>query len=356
VRKLAAVVLCTLAFGVACSRSSSDAATINGTGIPTDDLVDELNAIQANPDYIDSLQAGAPTGGLTVVGATPGSFDAAFVSQVLLRDLDYALIHNEVKARKVAINDECRNQARNDVLLNLGNRDAAAGQRLFDKFPKRYQDLLVDRNADVISLQAALSGQECGKGPDAEGYYNAHPDEFTKLCVSFIAVADQASAESVLAQLRDGADFATLATQVSIDPTSSANGGAIGCALPSAFNPSIADLLKAAKTGDVLDPIPGDGGYSIVKVTDRQPAALDDGCTPGDTSGGGCVRSQAEELATSNAGDAFSSWLRQARADAKVTVDARYGEFDASTYQIKPPTLATTSSSASSSTESSDVP
>lgn len=358
-KRLAALVLCTLAVSAACSnRSSAPAATVNGVDIPTDELVAELNAIQANPDYITSLQEGgaAGGGGLTVVGATPGSFDAAFVSQVLLRELDYTMIHTEVANRKVAIDDACRNQARNDVVLTLGNRDATVGEQLFNKFPKRYQDVLIERNVGVIALEGALSGQQCGKEPDGESYYNAHPEEFTKLCVSFIAVADQATAETVLAQARGGADFAALAQQVSIDPTSAAEGGAIGCALPSAFTPTVAQLLQAAQEGDVLDPIPGETGYSIVKVTDRQLASLDEGCAPGDTSGNPCVRSQAEELASSNAGQALGMWLQQARLEAKITVDPRYGEFDPSTYQINPPTLDTNSSSSPSTSLPPDAP
>ena len=357
-RRLAVLVLCTLAFGAACSRTSSaPAATVNGTTIPTHDLVDELNAIQANPDFINSLQSAAPTGGISVVGSTAGSFDAAFVSQVLLRELDYSMIHAEVVKRHVVIDDACRNQARNDAKLNLGNKDATVGEQLFNKFPKPYQDLLVQRNAEVIALQANLSGQQCGKDPDAEGYYNTHPDDFTKVCVSFIAVADQATADTVLAQARGGTDFTALVNQYSIDPTSKANGGAVGCALPSAFTPTVAALLTAAKPGDVLDPIPGDSGFSIVKVTDRQLAALDDGCASGDTSGNPCVRSQAEELATSNSSQSFSTWLQQARSDANITVDKRYGTFNPTTYQIDPPTLdLNSSSSPPSPSSSSDTP
>ena len=357
-KRLAALVLCTLALGAACSRTSSaPAATINGTEIPTDDLVEELNAIQANTDYINSLQGGgAAVGGFTVVGATPGSFDAAFVSEVLLRELNYALIHAEIDRRDVAISDECRNQARNDALLNLGQGDATVGEPLFNKFPKRYQDLLVDRNAEVIALQANLDGQECGKGPDAEGYYNAHPEQFAKICISFIAVADQATADSVVEQARGGADFATLVQQFSIDPTSKASDGALGCALPSAFAPTVAALLEAAKAGDVLDPIPGDGGFSIVKVTDHQLAPLDEGCAPGDASGNPCVRTQAEELATANARRAFDDWLRQAHADARVTIDPRYGEFDPATFRINPPTLDRNPASSSPSSEPPEAP
>ena len=57
-----------------------------------------------------------------------GSFDAAFVSQVLLRQMDYSLIRAEVANRHVSINDACKLQARNDALQNLGQRDATAGQ------------------------------------------------------------------------------------------------------------------------------------------------------------------------------------------------------------------------------------
>ena len=346
-RRLAALVLCTLALGAACSRTSSaPAATVNGTAIATHDLVEELNAIQANPDFITSLQSGSSTGGgLTVVGSTAGSFDAAFVAQVLLRELDYSMIHSEIAKRKIVIDDACRVEARNDAMLNLGNQDATAGEALFNKFPKRYQDVLVQRNADVIALEAVLSGQHCGGGPDAKGYYDTHPDDFTKLCISLIAVNDQATADTVIAQARGGADFATLARQVSVDPQTKDSGGDIGCRLPSDFNPTVAQLLQAGKTGEVLDPIPGNGGISIVKITDRQLAPLAE------------VQTQAEELATSNAGKAFSTWLQQARTDAKITVDQRYGRFDSSTYQINPPTLdLNTSSPAPSSSSSSDTP
>jgi hypothetical protein len=347
VKRLAALVLCTLAFGAACSRTSSaPAATVNGTAIATDALVEELNAIQANPEFITSLQSGSPSGGgLTVVGSTAGSFDAGFVSQVLLRQIDYSMIHSEVAKRKVVIDDPCRAQARNDALLNLGNQDATAGEKLFNKFPKRYQDVLLQRNADVIALEAALSGQQCGKGPDAAGYYDTHPNDFTKLCISLIAVSDQATADTVVAQARAGADFAALARQVSLDAQTKDSGGDIGCRLPSDFNPTVAPILQAGKTGDVLDPIPGNSGVSIVKITDRQLAPLDE------------VRTQAEELATSNSGQAFGTWLRQSRVDAKVAVDQRYGTFDPTTFQINPPTLdLNPSSSSPASSSSSDTP
>lgn len=344
-KRLAALAICTLAFGAACSRTSvAPAATINGTKISTTELVDELNAIEGNPDYIASLQHGAPdqsgqptTGLVSVQGSTPGSFDAAFVSQLLRRDLVYALIHAEVARRHLVIDDACRVEARDDVVKNLGNNDAAAGQRFFDKFPKRYQDLLVQRDAELFVLDASLSGQKCGGGPDAAGYYNAHPADFTQLCLSLITVNDQATADSVVAQLRGGADFATLAQQVSTDAQTKDAGGVYGCHFPSAFPPSVAAVLQAGKTGDVLDPIPTQTGMAVVKITDRQLAPLSD------------VQQQAEELASANVLKSIGPWLQQVRADAKVTVDARYGTFDPSTFNITAPALDANSSSPGSS-------
>ena len=341
-KRAVVLVLCLFLAGAACtSTTSAPAASINGNKVSTEDLVEELNAIQANPDYIKTLESGAPSNGITVVGTSPGSFDAAFVSQVLLRQLDYALIHSEIAKRKVAISDACKRQARDDAMLNLGNQNAQAGQALFEKFPKRYQDLLLQRNTDVIALEAALNGQDCGKSLDAQSYYDAHKDQFTKQCISLIAVPDPATADAVVAQARAGADFASLVQQYSIDATSKANKGDVGCLLPSQFNPSVESLITSAKVGDVLDPLPGQGGVSILKLTDRQVAPFSE------------VQSEAQSLAQTNATQAFGSWLQDARSKAQVTVDPRYGTFDPSRFQINPPALDLSSSSAPSSPESS---
>ena len=338
VRRLAALVLCTFVLAAACSKSTSAAATVNGTKISTKDLVDELNAISANPDYIKSLEAASPTAaGLTVTGSTPGSFDAGFVSQTLLRQMLFELVHAEVVKRNLTAGDACRLEATNDAKSNLGQGDATSGETFFDKFPKSYQDLLVQRNVDVLLLESSLAGQQCGKGPDAEAYYNAHPADFTRTCISIIAVNDQAGADAAEAQLKAGADFATLAQQLSVDPTSAAKGGDIGCKFPSEIgNAQVAQLLQAGTVGQVLDPIPGTTGFTVVKITDRQLATLDE------------VRSQAEELSSTSAGQAINTWLVQAKAAAKVTVDPRYGVFDPASFRINPPSADANSTAPSS--------
>ena len=340
-KRAAVLVLCLLLAGAACtSTTSAPAASVNGTTVSTEDLVEELNAIQGNPEYLDSLKSGASANGVTIVGTTPDSFDAAFVSQVLLRQLDYSLIRHEVENRHLAISDACKRQARDDQLQRLV-QDPTKAEAVFNKFPRQYQDVLLERNTDITALEAALNGQECGKSLDAQTYYDTHQDQFTKQCISLIAVNDQATADNVVAQARAGADFGGLVQQYSVDPSSKAQNGVVGCLLPSQFNPSIVDVVTSAKVGDVLDPLPAQGGVSILKVTDRQVAPFSE------------VQADAEQAAQSSGTQAFSTWLRDARNNAKVTVDSRYGTFDPSAWRINPPQLDLSSSSLPPSPESS---
>jgi hypothetical protein len=343
VKRLAVLVLCALAFGAGCAeKSSAPAATVNGHAIPTSDLVDELNAISANTDYLNGLQSNASAGGATVTGGAPGSYDAGFVSQVLLQDIYYSLVHDEFVKRNIAVSDACRLRAKNEATLQIGNGDATKGDALLAKFPTSYQDVLVRRNTELLALETDLAGAQCGN--EAETYYANHPDEFNKMCISLIAVADQATADTVVAQLRAGADFATLAQQVSIDPATKATNGDAGCVLAGRFNADLVQVLQNANIGDVLDPIPGQSGVSILKLTGRQLASLEE------------VGAQANELASTAASQAFSEWLSQVRSGAQVTIDPRYGTFDPTTFQINPPTSGLDQSSSSPLSSASDSP
>jgi hypothetical protein len=87
----------------------------------------------------------------------------------------------------------------------------------------------------------------------------------------------------------------------------------------------------------VLDPIAGQGGVSVVKITDKQLQSLDDS------------RAAAEELATQALGTSFTTWLQQARAGASISVDPRYGTFDKDNFTINAPPLDVNSGSDASS-------
>ena len=75
---------------------------------------------------------------------------------------------------------------------------------------------LLARGAD-LSIKAAAT------------YYLENQPLFTQDCVSVIVTSSQSAGQQLLSQLNAGASFAALAQAHSIDPTSAAQGGALGC-------------------------------------------------------------------------------------------------------------------------------
>lgn len=86
---------------------------------------------------------------------------------------------------------------------------------------------------------------------------------------SHILVDSLEEAEMVVAELKDGADFATLAKQVSKDTGSAMQGGDIGFIGPD--DPIVTEYLDAVfkmEVGEISAPVKSQFGYHIIKVTE----------------------------------------------------------------------------------------
>jgi parvulin-like peptidyl-prolyl isomerase len=341
VKRALVLVLCCCALGVGCADTShSPAATANGSTVTTKDLRDELNAINANHEYLTSIDNALKQQGQAVVGTAPGTFDAGFVSQLLLRQLQFAVIHDEVQRRNLTANDECKKAAQDDLVLTMGQNDVQAGQATLAGFTDDYRNQLESWFLDEYLLQADLTNQPCGSDSVARAYFDAHPQDFTQNCVSVITVADENLANSIVEQSRAGADFAALAKQYSTDAQTASSGGDAGCHYPDEFPSTLAPTVEGTQVGGVTDPISDNvGGFAIIKVDDRKPAAYAD------------VSSEAQQLAARDQSVELGSWLQHTLASAKVTVDPRFGTFDAQNGVINPPPGDKNSSSTSSGSE-----
>ena len=79
--------------------------------------------------------------------------------------------------------------------------------------------------------------------------------------------------QSILGQLRGGANFAALARQFSQSPSSS-SGGDLGLMMESDLtDPAVAAVVAKTPPGGISDPIRGRGGYYIVGVREKKLAA-----------------------------------------------------------------------------------
>lgn len=86
-----------------------------------------------------------------------------------------------------------------------------------------------------------------------------------------ILVPTEKEAEDLLKQIKDGADFAKLASEKSKDTGSVKQGGDLGYFTRSAMVKPFADAAFGMKVGDISDkPVKTDFGYHIIKLEDRR--------------------------------------------------------------------------------------
>ena len=105
---------------------------------------------------------------------------------------------------------------------------------------------------------------------DADDEIARDPVAWTEeVCAAHILVATEEEAADVVAKLASGEDFASIATNASIDPGSGANGGDLGCTAPSNYVAEFADATVVAAIGVPTDPVESQFGYHIILVESR---------------------------------------------------------------------------------------
>jgi foldase protein PrsA len=87
-----------------------------------------------------------------------------------------------------------------------------------------------------------------------------------------ILVKTKAQADAIEAQLKGGADFATLAKQDSTDPGSKAQGGELGWFGPTQMVKPFSDVAFSLNVGQISQPVQTPFGWHIIQVEGKRPA------------------------------------------------------------------------------------
>lgn len=165
--------------------------------------------------------------------------------------------------------------------------DAEAAARYQAK-PDAYK--LPERRVVSYALIAAeaLRSRVTVTEAEIETYWRDHKDEFTtpeEACASHILVKVKASpetpaghvdaeakalAQAALAQLKGGADFATVAKKVSEDEGSADQGGDLGCFARASMVQEFSNAAFSLPIGQVSDLVKTNFGYHIIRVSSRQ--------------------------------------------------------------------------------------
>lgn len=317
-RSLGACLVALFLVGSACSTLTPWAAKVNGEMIATSDLDRELEAILSNKRYLEQVESANLSGG--VKGSGQGTFTTAFVGRILTRQIFFELIEQEVARRKLKITGGDEQAASVDVVSSFGE------EAIYRAFPEDYRRDLVLRQAQVTALQEDIAKVEVDDAA-VEKFYEENAELFAQTCVSHILVATPEEAAAAQARIAAGEDFAAVASEISIDPGSGANGGELGCVPSGSFVPEFESVMETLPIGQVSAPTQTQFGTHLLLVSERTTQAIDE------------VRADIRQRLLSEGQAGFDAFVDDALDKATIEVNPRYGRFDPEAAQpgIVPP-------------------
>ncbi len=199
----------------------------------------------------------------------------------------------------------------------------------FDKRPEVSEQvqIMVDDFIATEYVRSEVMAKTVVTEDDMIAYFKAHPEEFgtpeqVRARHILIRVEKNASedqwekarqkAVDILKRIRNGEDFATLASEVSEDPGSKAQGGDLGFFQKGRMVPEFEKAAFALKPGEVSDIVKTPFGFHIIKVEEKKAATREPYEKVKDK-----VREKVREELSTALGSQF---IEKAMSDAKAEI------------------------------------
>jgi foldase protein PrsA len=263
----------------------------------------ELEALYENE------QLRAASGGSGLAGEGKNTLDPRLASGWLTFVIQDKLVSHEVDQRRLQVIPAHTEAAKAQMATQFGTEEAVAA------FPKWFQERLIERNSRAVALQAALGGVDLSED-SLRKYYDEHKADFSLNCVSHILVRSKAEADSTLARLKGGEDFAAVARAVSLDKGTAPQGGDLDCSPKGTFVPEFDQAASELEVGKLADPVQTQFGFHILRVRERKEVPFEE------------AKDQIRTVLNAQSQTAYRQFLRQALSSVRVTVDKRYGTFE----------------------------
>ena len=136
------------------------------------------------------------------------------------------------------------------------------------------RELISESELVQFAFDAIRDGIEVGEA-ELRVAYQAERGSYlepAEACVRHILVPDLETAEALADQLGDGAEFAELAMEFSIDPGSAERGGDLGCLPQGATVPPFDEAAFSTEIGELTGPIETQFGFHLLVVDSREEA------------------------------------------------------------------------------------
>ncbi|HIJ95093.1 MAG TPA: peptidylprolyl isomerase [Desulfuromonadales bacterium] len=251
-------------------------------------------------------------------------------SAVLERLIEKRLVEQKIRELNIKVTEEEVRQAIEDVKRqnNMPSQEALvaalASQGLsFDQYRSQLQEQI--EKLKLISMEVR-SKIHVGES-EAKEYYQANlakytGDESYRARHIFFKTNEKSTPEAikqtmttalaVLADARDGKDFAELAKKFSEDPAARKDGGDLGSFKKGDMQPELEAAIVAMKPGDVSELVYTAAGFHIIKLEERLSGALKSFES---------VKTEIDEaLYRKKSEERFSQWAKELREKASIEV------------------------------------
>lgn len=290
----AAAALLAASTAVSACDVSPYAARVNSRVIRETALNAELRAWAGNRAYVSAFDSANGSGGVSVVGDAPGTYNNQWVSSILTGMVTGSVVHQHLQStgRRVS-----------QTGLQAARAVSEISQIGWTSFPPSFRDTLVNRLAEdaLITPPAAQLSRAVG-----QVYEQYKPYFFSRVCV-----------------LQEAAFSLGQASAISADGQIKGQPVCYGQAALEDQPPSLRRSIMALAVGGVSSPVQTPFGYLVIKVTSRDVIAL----TP--------ELQRTISVAIINAQGAANDTVDALLARARVKVNPAYGSWNAT--QVVPP-------------------
>lgn len=205
------------------------------------------------------------------------------------KQLDQMIMENlmmdEVAKRGITISDQEKDQLFNEQVQMIMQQNQLTEDQLVDALKQQgigsldeYKQYFMEQNDSLMlfdQLQKQVTKDVTLDDATVQTYYDEHPEQFkseASVHARHILVDTEEDAKAVLAELKNGADFAEMAKKHSTGP-SGPRGGDLGFFSRGDMVAPFEEAAFALKAGELSDIVKTQFGYHIIKVEEVKPAS-----------------------------------------------------------------------------------
>src|SRR6056297_708471 len=258
------------------------AAVVNGEDI----TMQELDQFAGTQNLIMSLYRSNPEFTQVLLQTEAGQNVIEEFQKVKLDQLiTQKLLAQEAESRGIELTEEEQTEIFNEQLEGIKQQNNMNDEQLeqtlqqqgiesIDAYKQRFFE--INKESLIINkLQETVMGEAEVTEEEMQSYYDENTSQFEvqeQVQASHILLEDEETAQEVLTELENGADFAELAKEYSTGP-SAEDGGSLGfVSKDQNIAQGFKDALFKLEVGSVSDVVETQYGFHIIKVSDKKEA------------------------------------------------------------------------------------